>query len=707
MANRANELTRLLHERIVILDGAMGTMIQAHPLTEAQFRGDRFAQHTKDLRGNNDLLSLTQPELIQSIHAEYLAAGADVVETNTFNSNAISMADYGLEVLTYELNVAGARLARQAVEQARAEHPERPRFVAGAMGPTNRTLSLVTDVNRPGHRANTFDQFVGVYTEQLRGLMDGGVDLLLLETCFDTLVLKAALYAIDKCFTDRGERIPVMVSVTIADQSGRTLSGQTIEAFWNSIANAEPFSVGINCALGAKQMRPFLEDLAQIAPVFVSCYPNAGLPNAFGGFDETPEKMAIDLGEFAANGWLNVVGGCCGTTPAHIRAIADAVAPHPPRTVPKPPEYSRISGLEALTIRPDSNFVNIGERANVTGSPKFAKLILSGQFDAALSIVRQQVEGGAQIIDVNMDEGLLDSEQAMVHFLHLIGSEPDIAKAPIMVDSSKWTVIEAGLKCLQGKSIVNSISLKEGEAVFRERAREIQRYGAAMVVMAFDEKGQADSLERRVEVCSRAYRILTQELGVAPPDIIFDPNVLTVATGMEEHNNYAVDFIEATRRIKASLPGCKVSGGISNVSFSFRGNNVVREAMHSAFLYHAIKAGLDMGIVNAGQLAVYEEIPKDLLTLVEDVLLNRRADATERLVRFADAIKHKNPAEIEPQAELWRQGTVEARLAHALVKGIVDHIDFDTEEARLKYGRPLSVIEGPLMAGMNIVGDLF
>ncbi|MBI4401330.1 MAG: methionine synthase [Nitrospirae bacterium] len=703
--NRAEQFAQLLRRRIVILDGAMGTMIQAHKLDEAGFRGRQFAGHPRDLKGCNDLLCLTQPDLIEAIHRQYLDAGADIIETNTFNSTAISLADYQLESLAYDLNVAGARVAHKAVEAAMAMDPTLPRFVAGAIGPTNRTASMSPDVNNPAFRPVTFDQLVSAYTDQVRGLMDGGVDLLLAETVFDTLNLKAALFAIDQYFEAQGRRVPVMVSVTITDRSGRTLSGQTVEAFWNSIAHMPLLSVGINCALGAKEMRPYLEELSQISPVHISCYPNAGLPNAFGGFDETPEIMSQDLRDFAANGWLNIVGGCCGTTPAHISAIADAVRDYAPHVPARPEPYTSLSGLEPLTIRPDTNFVNIGERTNVTGSPKFAKLILSGDYEAALTIARQQVEGGAQMLDVNMDEGLLDSEQAMTTFLHLIASEPDIARVPIMVDSSKWSVIEAGLKCVQGKGVVNSISLKEGEAVFKQHARLIRRYGAAVVVMAFDEIGQADTVERKVAICARAYRILTREIGFLPQDIIFDPNVLTVATGIEEHNAYAVNFIEATRRIKATLPLCKVSGGISNISFSFRGNNVVREAMHSAFLYHAIRAGLDMGIVNAGQLAVYEEIPKDLLELVEDVLLNRRPDATERLVAFAETVKQQGKAAVQDEA--WRQGPVEERLSHALVKGIVEHIEADVEEARRKYEEPLKVIEGPLMAGMNIVGDLF
>ncbi len=698
-------IEQFLQNRIAILDGAMGTMIQARNPDESGFRGKQFARHPRDLKGCNDLLSLTQPDMIEAIHGAYLEAGADIIETNTFNSTSISMADYGLEAHTYDLNLAGAAVARKAVAAAMAKDPARPRFVAGAIGPTNRTASMSPDVNNPAFRAVSFEQLVEAYTEQLRGLMDGGVDLLLAETVFDTLNLKAALFAIDQYFDAHGRRVPVMVSVTITDRSGRTLSGQTIEAFWNSISHAKLLSVGINCALGAKQMRPYMEELAKIAPVYASCYPNAGLPNAFGGFDETPAIMSGDLREFASNGWLNIVGGCCGTTPDHIRAIANAVRDCRPRVPAQVEPYTRLSGLEPLTIRPETNFVNIGERTNVTGSPKFAKLVLGGEYEGALSIARQQVEGGAQLLDVNMDEGMLDSKEAMTTFLKLVASEPDISRVPLMIDSSNWTVIEAGLRCVQGKSVVNSISLKEGEKAFMERARLIRRYGAAVVVMAFDEAGQADTLARKIAICSRAYRILTQDVGFPAQDVIFDPNVLTVGTGIEEHNNYAVDFIEATRWIKTNLPHCKVSGGISNVSFSFRGNNAVREAMHAAFLYHAIQAGLDMGIVNAGQLAVYEEIPKDLLELVEDVLLNRRPDATERLVAFAETVKQKD--KIAARDDEWRKGTVEERLAHALVKGITEDIEADVEEARKKYPKPLMVIEGPLMAGMNVVGDLF
>ncbi len=702
---RIEELKDRLHRRIIVLDGAMGTMIQKQNLTEADFRGERFTAHPCDLKGNNDLLVLTQPELICSLHREYLEAGADMIETNTFNSTAISMADYQMEHLAYELNVAGASVARKAADAVMTKDPARPRFVAGVLGPTNRTASMSPDVNNPAFRAVTFEQLRQAYVEQVRGLVEGGSDLLLVETIFDTLNAKAAFFAIDQYRQEQGLSIPVMVSVTITDQSGRTLSGQTIEAFWHSIADTDPFSVGINCALGAKQMRPYIEELSKLAPVYISCHPNAGLPNAFGGFDETPELMAADLREFAGNGWLNIVGGCCGSTPEHIAAIAGAVRDLPPHTVVEPDHATRLSGLEPLTIRPELNFVNIGERTNVTGSPKFARLIREDQFEEALAVARQQVEGGAQLIDVNMDEALLDSENAMARFLHLIASEPDICRVPIMIDSSKWSVIEAGLQCVQGKGVVNSISLKEGEEKFKEQARLVKRYGAAVVVMAFDETGQADTIDRKVGICTRAYKILTEGVAFPPQDIIFDPNILTVATGIEEHNDYAVNFIEAVRQIKATLPHCKVSGGVSNISFSFRGNNVVREAMHAAFLYHAIQAGLDMAIVNAGQLGVYEEISKDLLELVEDVLLNRRPDATERLVDFAETVKQEGKAVVK--ADAWREGSVEARLSHALVKGIVEFIDEDVEEARQQYDKPLKIIEGPLMDGMNVVGELF
>ncbi len=699
------DLEKILESRIMVLDGAMGTMIQTHNLTESDFRGTQFIDHPCDVKGNNDLLVMTQPKIIEDIHVQYLEAGADIIETNTFNSNAISMADYRMESLAYELNVAGARVAKQATARVHTEQPGRRCFVAGALGPTNRTASMSPDVNNPAFRAVTFDDLGQAYYDQVRGLVDGGADLLLVETIFDTLNAKAAFFAIAQYCEEIHRQIPIMASVTITDLSGRTLSGQLIEAFWNSISHANLLSVGINCALGAKQMRPYIEELSNVAPVYISCYPNAGLPNAFGGFDETPERMGADLRDFASQGWVNIVGGCCGSTPDHIRSIAEGVKDCAPHKKVHVPRVTRLSGLEPLTIKPEANFVNIGERTNVTGSPKFAKLILNGELEEALAVARQQVEGGAQIIDVNMDEGLLDSEKAMVEFLHLIGSEPDISRVPIMIDSSKWSVIEAGLQCIQGKGVVNSISLKEGEEKFLEQARLIRRYGAATVIMAFDERGQADSLERKVEICTRAYRLLTDKLDFPPEDIIFDPNILTVATGMEEHNAYAVNFIEATREIKKTLPFCKVSGGVSNISFSFRGNNVVREAMHSAFLYHAIKAGLDMGIVNAGQLGVYEEIPKDLLTLVEDVLLNRRPEATEELVAFAETVKQQGKVVVKDDS--WRKGTVEERLSHALIKGLVEFIEADVEEARQKFKKPLDVIEGPLMDGMNIVGELF
>jgi 5-methyltetrahydrofolate--homocysteine methyltransferase len=726
-AGRAEHLERLLRERIVILDGAMGTMIQTYKLDEAAFRGEKFKDWPGDLKGNNDLLNVTRPQVIEEIHRQYLEAGADIVETNTFNSQAISLADYKLEAFAYELSRAGAECARRAADAVMAAQPGRVCFVAGAMGPTTRTSSISTDVNNPAARGTTYDQLVAAYYDHARGLLDGGADMLLVETIFDTLNSKAAFFAIAKLFDERGieavpfktgaektnanpqkPRVPILASVTFIQKgSNRGVTGQTVEGFWNSISHVPLLSVGMNCALGPQEMRPLIEELAQVAPIYLSCHPNAGLPNPLlpTGFPETPETLAPQLQEWARNGWLNIVGGCCGTTPAHIKKIAEAVRRLPPRVPPVVEPFTRLSGLEALTIRPDTNFVNIGERTNVTGSPKFSKLILAGQYEEALAIAKQQVENGAQIIDVNMDEGMLDSEKAMTHFLNLIASEPDIARVPVMVDSSKWSVLEAGLKCIQGKGVVNSISLKEGEVKFIEQARLLKRYGAAVVVMAFDETGQADTAERKVEICTRSYKILTEKVGLPPQDIIFDPNILTVATGMDEHNNYAVNFIEATRRIKATLPHCKVSGGVSNISFSFRGNNVVREAMHSAFLYHAIKAGMDMGIVNAGMLEVYEEIPKELLELVEDVLLNRRPDATERLIKFADSVKQKG--RVEAEVDEWRKGTVEERLGHALVRGIVDYIDQDTEEARQKYDKPLSVIEGPLMAGMNIVGDLF
>ncbi len=795
MSNRIEQLQRLLRERIVIIDGAMGTMIQRYKLAEADYRGARFADWPKDLKGLNDLLNVTKPAVIEEIHRQYLEAGADIIETNTFNAQSISLADYGMESLAYELAKAGAECARRAADSVEKAQPGRVCFVAAAIGPTTKTSSISTDVNNPGARGCTYDELVASYSEQINGMLDGGADVLLVETIFDTLNARAAFFAIQKIYDERGivplpysevrsqksevrsRTVPILASVTfIQAGSNRGVTGQTVEAFWNSVAHVPLLSVGMNCALGPKELRPLIEELSGLAPIYASAYPNAGLPNPLlpTGFPETPESLAPQLREWAQNGWLNIVGGCCGTTPPHIKAIADAVKGLPPRKVPTIEPCMRLSGLDALTIRgntvkPDAsfpltpalslgerenrsqspdksvtdssstttgiseskqrlsplpkgegqgegkgnadspnasiNFLNIGERTNVAGSPKFAQLIKAGEYEAAVAVARQQVENGAQVIDVCMDEGMIDGVAAMTRYLNLIASEPDICKVPIMVDSSKWEVLEAGLKCLQGKGIVNSISLKEGEEKFLHQAKLVLRYGAAVVVMAFDEKGQADSFQRRTEVCKRAYDLLVEKVGFPPQDIIFDPNVLTVGTGMEEHSNYAVDFIRATKWIKENLPHAKVSGGISNISFSFRGNNAVREAMHSAFLYHAIRAGLDMGIVNAGMLAVYEEVPKDLLELVEDVLLNRKPDATERLIKFAESVKQKGKAEVVEDA--WRSGTVEERLTHALVKGIVDFIDADVEEARQKFAKPLQVIEGPLMAGMNVVGDLF
>ncbi len=701
---------KLLSERILVIDGAMGTMIQRHKLTEKDFRGERFKDYTQDLKGNNDLLSITQPDVIKGIHREYFAAGADIIETNTFNANIISQADYHLQELAYEINFESAKIAKEVADEFNKKFPDKPRFVAGALGPTNKTLSLSPNVNDPGYRAVTFDEVADAYYDAARGLIDGGADIILIETIFDTLNAKAAIFGVEKLLTERLLDIPVMISGTIVDQSGRTLSGQTVEAFLTSISHAKNLvSVGLNCALGAKQMRPFVEDLSNVSDKFLSVYPNAGLPNEMGGYDETPQSMATVLEDFLTSGFVNVVGGCCGTTPAHIKEIAEIVKKHKPR-IPKAQEpYLRLSGLEPVVLRPDSNFMNIGERTNVTGSKKFARLIKENKYDEALSVARDQVDGGAQVLDVNMDEGMLDSEAAMTKFINLLEAEPDIAKLPIMIDSSKWSVIEAGLKCLQGKGIVNSISLKEGEIAFKEHARKVLNYGAAVIVMAFDEQGQADSFKRKIEICSRAYKILNEEIGFHPQDIIFDPNILAIATGIEEHNNYAVDYLNATRWIKQNLLFAKISGGVSNLSFSFRGNDTVREAMHSAFLFHAIKAGMDMGIVNAGQLEVYEEIPKDLLEKVEDVILNRRQDATERLIEFAETIKKKDKSATggEEKVEDWRNNPVEERLKHALVRGIVDFIDVDVEEARKKYPQPIEVIEGPLMAGMNVVGDLF
>jgi len=699
-------LSEAIKKRILVLDGAMGTMIQTYKLDEAAYRGEPFKNHGQDIKGNNDALSLSQPDIIHAIHCKYLEAGADIIETNTFNSNIFSLADYAMEPLVYDLNVASARLARKAADAYTAKTPGKPRFVAGAIGPTTKTASISPNVNDPGFRACTFDGLVAGYTEQIRGLIDGGVDLLLIETVFDTLNCKAAIFAALGYFEKTGKKLPLMVSGTITDRSGRTLSGQTTEAFWNSVSHGGLFSIGLNCALGAKEMRPYIEELSRIADCYVSAYPNAGLPNQFGEYDESPDMMAQVIAEFAGSGLVNILGGCCGTTPDHIRRIAEEAAKYAPRKIPEITPYTRLSGLEPLTIRPDSNFTNIGERTNITGSPKFSKAILAGNFDEGLRIAKQQIESGAFIIDVNMDEGMLDSEAAMVRFMHLVVSEPEISRVPIMIDSSKWSVIEAGLKCLQGKCIVNSISLKEGEAAFKERARLLRRYGAAAVVMAFDEQGQADTAKRKVEICSRAYKILTEEAGFPPQDIFFDPNVLTIATGIEEHNNYAVEFIEACRELKKRFPLVHCSGGISNLSFSFRGINVIREAMHAVFLYHAIKAGLDTGIVNPGMLIVYEEIPKDLLALVEDAVLNRRPDATERLLKFSEGLQKPDAKAEKKQAE-WRSKPVEDRLSHALVNGITDYIEQDLEEIRPKFKLSLHIIEGPLMAGMKIVGDLF
>ncbi len=698
-------LRELFAERIVVLDGAMGTMIQRHKLTEAQYRGTRFADAERDLKGNNDLLVLTQPSLIAAIHQQYLEAGADVIETNTFNSTSIAQADYGLQHLVRELNFAAARLAREACDAYTARHG-RPTFVAGALGPTNRTASLSPDVNDPGFRAINFDELVAAYDEATDALIEGGVDVILIETVFDTLNAKAALFAVQQVFERRGRTLPVIISGTITDASGRTLSGQTTEAFWNSIRHGNLLAVGLNCALGARQLRPYVQELARIAETNVAAYPNAGLPNAFGEYDETPDETAEILREFAASGLVNMVGGCCGTTPDHIRAIANAVHGIAPRKLAEPPRQCRLAGLEPLNISPESLFVNVGERTNVTGSAKFRKLIEANDYAGALEIAKQQVANGAQIVDVNMDEGMLDSEAAMVRFLNLIAAEPDVTRVPIMIDSSKWSVIEAGLKCVQGKAIVNSISLKEGEDAFLKAARLVRRYGAAVVVMAFDEKGQADTVERKVGICQRSYRLLVEAAGFPPEDIIFDPNIFAVATGIEEHNSYALDFIEATREIKRTLPHVMVSGGVSNVSFSFRGNDPVREAMHSVFLYHAIRAGMDLGIVNAGQLAIYAEIDPVLRDAVEDVILNRRADATERLLELAARYKGETGIKRKDDTE-WRSLPVAKRLEHALVKGIDEYVIEDTEAARLEAARPLDVIEGPLMDGMNVVGDLF
>ncbi|WP_025763452.1 methionine synthase [Dyadobacter tibetensis] len=715
------DIRQILKSRILVLDGAMGTMIQRYKLEDEDYRGERFKDWPQDVKGNNDLLSLTRPDVIKEIHAAYYEAGADIAETNTFSCTTIAMADYGMEELVYELNFESARLAREVADEFTLAQPDKPRFVAGSMGPTNRTASLSPDVNNPGYRAISFDQLVEAYYLQVKGLTDGGCDLLLVETVFDTLNAKAALFAIDKFFVDAGKGLiehlpswkvqkggvlPIMISGTITDASGRTLSGQTTEAFLTSVSHLPLLSVGLNCALGADLMRPYVQILANESPFYTSAHPNAGLPNEMGEYDESPEQMGEVIDGFLRDNLINIIGGCCGTTPDHIRAIADIAAKYEPRVIPQRDQVMRLSGLEPVRINALSNFVNIGERCNVTGSKKFARLVREENYDEALSIAREQVENGAQVIDVNLDEGMIDGVEAMKTFLNLIAAEPDISKVPIMIDSSKWEVIESGLKCVQGKSIVNSISLKEGEEKFIESAKTVMRYGAAAVVMAFDEKGQADNFERRIEICERAYKILVDQVGFPAEDIIFDPNILTVATGMEEHNNYAVDFINAVRWIKENLPHAKVSGGVSNVSFSFRGNEPVREAIHTAFLYHAIRAGLDMGIVNAGQIGIYDEIPKDVLELVEDVLLNRREDATERLVTYAETVKDKGKSQSGPDLT-WREMPVKQRISHALVKGNSDFIEIDVEECRHLFEKPIEVIEGPLMDGMGVVGDLF
>jgi len=711
--NTLQQLTAAAQDRILIIDGSMGVFLQSYNLPEIDFRGERFVEHHRELKGNYDVLCLTRPDIIEDIHLKYLDAGADIIETNTFNATSISQADFDMPAgVCYDINKAAAEIARRAIELWQSNHQspinQSPKFVAGALGPLNKTLSLSPDVNDPGFRTITFDEAKNAYAEQVRGLVDGGADIILVETIFDVLNCKSAIYAIEEVFEEKGFRLPIIISGTITDASGRTLSGQTVEAFWISIKHAKPFAVGLNCALGAEEMRPHLETLAGIADCFISAYPNAGLPNEFGEYDQTAHEMCVFMEDFARSGFVNIVGGCCGTTPDHIRHIAAHVKKYPPRIPVSRPEnaYTQLAGLEPLIIRPETNFVNIGERTNVTGSAKFAKLIKENNYSEALTVARQQVDGGAQVIDVNMDEGLLDSEAAMVKFLNLMSAEPDIAKLPVMVDSSKFHVIEAGLKCLQGKSIVNSISMKEGEAEFIRQANICRRFGAAVVVMAFDEQGQADTIDRKVSICQRAYKILTEQVGYDPTDIIFDPNIFAVATGIEEHNEYAINFIEATRIIKSTCPGAKISGGVSNLSFSFRGNNHVREAMHSAFLYHATRAGMDMGIVNAGMLEVYEQIPKELLQRIEDVLFNRHPDATEELVKLAESFKETG-GKIIGEDLAWRNATVQERITHALVRGIDKFVEEDTEEARKQYAAPLEVIEGPLMDGMNVVGDLF
>lgn len=705
--NKLEQLKTLMKQRILFLDGAMGTMIQSYKLEEKDYRGQRFADWNIDLKGNNDLLSLTQPEIIKSIHQAYFEAGSDIVETNTFNSTKVAMADYGMEALVYEINRESARLAKAAAEKYTQKTPEKPRFVAGVLGPTNRTASMSPDVNDPGFRNISFDDLVEAYFEAVKGLVDGGADIILIETIFDTLNAKAAIFAVESYFEQQGFKLPVMISGTITDASGRTLSGQTVSAFWNSLNHVNPIAFGFNCALGAKELRQHIDELSSIADTFVSAHPNAGLPNEFGEYDESPEAMAEEIADWARSGYLNIIGGCCGTTPAHIKAIVEVVKPFPPREVPALEKKCRLSGLEPMNIGADSLFVNIGERTNVTGSALFKRLIVQGDFETALDIAKQQVENGAQMIDINMDEGMLESKEAMVRFLNLIAAEPDIAKVPVMLDSSKWDILEAGLKCIQGKGVVNSISLKEGEAAFIEHAKLIRRYGAAAIVMAFDETGQADTKARKIEICRRAYRILTEQIGFPPEDIIFDPNIFAIATGIEEHNNYGLDFIEATHEIKKTLPYALISGGVSNVSFSFRGNDTVREAIHAVFLYHAIKAGMDMGIVNAGQLAIYEEIDPELRDAVEDVVLNRHENATEKLLELAERFRGGGGAVVKAEEAEWRGWPVNKRLEYALVKGIADFIEEDTEQARLEAEKPLHVIEGALMDGMNVVGDLF
>ncbi len=705
MTHQPHPLEKHLQQRILILDGAMGTMVQRYKLTEADFRGERFADWHRDLKGNNDILVLTRPEIIKAIHCEYLAAGADIIETDTFGANATTLHAYGMESLNYEINVAAAKLAREACDEFASQ--DKPRFVAGVLGPTDKTATISPDVNDPAARNITFDQLVADYAEATRGLMDGGADLLLIETIFDTLNAKAAVFAVQNVFAERGTSLPIMISGTITDASGRTLSGQVVEAFYNSLAHAKPLSIGLNCALGTEELRQYVEEMSRVANCYVNAHPNAGLPNPLAptGYDDTPENMAGQIREWAQSGFLNIIGGCCGTSPAFIKAIAETVKDIPPRKIPVNPVECRLSGLEPFNIGDESLFVNVGERCNVTGSARFKRLVLEGNYDEALEVAKQQVENGAQVIDINMDEAMLDGEAAMEKFLHLIASEPDISKVPVMIDSSKWNIIEAGLKCVQGKSIVNSISLKEGEENFIKHAKLVRKYGAAAVVMAFDEAGQADTYQRKIDICKRSYDILVNQVGFPPEDIIFDPNVFAIATGIEEHNNYAVDFIEATRWIRQHLPWAKVSGGVSNVSFSFRGNEPVREAIHTVFLYHAIKAGMNMGIVNAGQLGVYEEIPKDLRDAVEDVVLNRHPDAGEKLVKLAESVKGGGKEQVEDLE--WRKGTVQERLTHALVRGITTYIVEDTEEARLQARFPVEVIEGPLMTGMNVVGDLF